>query len=146
MTELNQIFRGALPKDAEVKNFNGTSFIEFSLGYSKSKKNADGKWENGDTQWLQFVSYDQKIIDKAKTLTKGTTIAVYSRTIDLKAYTDKQGQPKATVSYNVRDLEIVFRKKEGDFNTVNTTSSMPTSQPIPPQPNQVNIVDQDLPF
>lgn len=89
MEDLNAFcFSGNLVKDSEVKNFNSSAVLNFTVACNRSKK-VEGEWV--EVPSFFDVTYWTKGAEKmAAYLKKGTSVAVQGR-IEQQSWTDKDG-------------------------------------------------------
>jgi single-strand DNA-binding protein len=148
---------GHLGQNANVKTTeSGSTAISFSVAVTESYKDKQGqKVEN--TTWVNCTIWRQKDQSTkiAEYLTKGTKVLVEGK-LTARAYSDKQGEAKASLELKVDNVQLLGAK--GD-NTSTTTEHPATDysahgygQPKERTQEEVNnpftqsTDDSDLPF
>ena len=98
---------GYVGKDSELKEFNGTSLLKFSLGVEPNYKKND---EDDDTRWFNCDLWGKYGEAMAKHIKKGTKVLVQGEMI-LKWDKDKK---KLYANVNVSTLEMIKWANDGD--------------------------------
>ena len=99
---------GNLGKDAELKNAsNGSAFLKFSVGDSKSRKLPDGTWEELAQQWLECTIWGPQA-EAFADLRKGDRVEIvgefYVRTYE------KDGVERQSLDVKVHGVKVLKRK------------------------------------
>lgn len=134
---MNQsFFIGNLVANAVQKNANGNNFITFTIAVNRKYKDKESVLfveciKNGDN--ANLLPY----------LQKGKKVAVCGR-VSCHAYTDNQGQPRASLDLSVFELELV--SSSGATNTQQTTQPSATQEQTPINPFPTNQQSNGLPF
>ena len=97
---------GNIGKTPEIRNYvDGKEYICFSLAVTGAKKDV--------TEWIEVYCVG-KLIDVVKNYTKiGTKIYVEGFP-NVKAYLTKDNQPKASITLNATNMEILSSKIQTD--------------------------------
>lgn len=136
MAEL--IATGNLGADAEYRvTPSGHSVLNFRIGDSKSKKDAQGNWEKVAENWFNVAIWGELAEFYSQKLTKGTRVKVagefYQREYDKR---DGSGQG---VSLDVRAWAIdIIPKRDnsgGAQSQAQQSNFQPPAQQATPQPN-----------
>lgn len=119
-------FIGNLTKTAETKQVNGGNpFTTFSLAVNRKWKAKDGT-KREDVQFIDCImSGNTSAITPY--LTKGTKVCVTGR-VSCHAWTDNKGHAIAGLDLNVRDLELLGSRQEGQQPTQQQAAFIPPSQ------------------
>lgn len=119
-------FIGNLTKTAETKQVNGGNpFTTFSLAVNRKWKTKDGT-KREDVQFIDCIM-NGNISAITPYLTKGTKVCVTGR-VSCHAWTDSKGQAIAGLDLNVRDLELLGGRQEGQQPTQQQAAFIPPSQ------------------
>lgn len=119
---------------------NGSTPISFSVGVSEKRG------ENQHTEWFSCTRWVQSggSTSISQYLTKGKKVAVEGK-ISARAYTDRDGQVRASLEVNVQNIELLGG---GDnANTQAPAQQQPRAQaPQNHQPTPNDDATDDLPF
>ena len=116
-------FIGNLTKTAETKHVNsGKPFTTFSLAVNRKWKANDGIIRE-EVQYIGCIM-NGNISAITPYLTRGTKVCVVGR-VSCHAWTNNKGEAIAGLDLNVRDIELLGSKQEGQ---------RPAQQPIQQQP------------
>lgn len=119
-------FIGNLTKTAETKQVNGGNpFTTFSLAVNRKWKTKDGT-KREDVQFIDCIM-NGNTPAITPYLTKGTKVCVTGR-VSCHAWTDSKGQAIAGLDLNVRDLELLGGRQEGQQPTQQQAAFIPPSQ------------------
>ena len=137
---------GNLGKDCIVKDVNGKTVINFSVAHSERFKDSQGI-QKERTTWVECAYWTDKTA-VAPYLTKGTKVYAEG-TPEADGYTNKEGQPAATLRMRVVNLQLLGGNS-GENQGANQGNVTHAGSATPPvlmtQPaNAVAPVD-DLPF
>ena len=129
---MNQsIFIGNLTKAAETKQVNGGNpFTTFTVAVNRKWKAKDGT-KREDVQFVDCIM-NGNTSGIAPYLTKGTKVCVTGR-ISCHAWVDNQGKAIAGLDLNVRDIELLGGKQEGQQPAQQPTFAPPSQQGAQPQ-------------
>jgi single-strand DNA-binding protein len=128
---------GRLTRDPELRYTpNGVAVTNFTLAVDRNFKNAQGERE---TDFIPCVTYRQRAELCANYLAKGKLAAVEGR-MQIRTYTDKEGQKRWITEVVVDNLEFLSPKDSGDQNTGSPFSGGKDSFG-----HEVNL-DDDIPF
>jgi len=137
---------GNLGKDCIMKEVNGRNVINFSVAHTERYKDAQGILKE-KTTWVECAYWTDKT-GVAPYLTKGKTVYAEG-TPEADGYTNKEGQPAATLRMRVQSLQLVGGTGEGQgANAGNVTNTgmqkgpVATSEATTATPAAVD----DLPF
>lgn len=115
---------GNLGKDCVVKEVNGRQVINFSVAHSERYKDSAGN-QKERTIWVECAYWTDRTA-VAQYLTKGRTVYAEG-TPEADAYTNKEGQPAATLRMRVQNVQLLGNNAgEGSSNSSATASSMNT--------------------
>ena len=119
---------GNLGKDCIMKEVNGRNVINFSVAHTERFKDAQGVLKE-KTTWVECAYWTDKT-GVAPYLTKGKTVYAEG-TPDVEGYTNKEGQPAATLRMRVQSLQLVGGTGEGQgSNSGNVTNVGMTKGPV----------------
>ena len=108
-------FIGNLTKTAETKQVNGGNpFTTFTVAVNRKWKAKDGT-KREDVQFVDCI------------MTKGTKVCVTGR-ISCHAWVDNQGKAIAGLDLNVREIELLGGKQEGQQPAQQPSAFAPPSQ------------------
>lgn len=97
---------GNLGTDAEFrKTPNGTPVTSFNLA-NTPRKNKNGEWTNGDTQWFRVFVWNYEAAGTAVTLKKGDKAIVTGR-LQVSSYIDKEGKERTSLEINADGVGVV---------------------------------------
>ena len=140
---------GNLGKDCIVKEVNGKNVINFSVVHNEKFKDNQGVLKER-TIWVECAYWTDKTA-VAPYLTKGKSVYAEG-TPEADAYTNKEGQPAATLRMRVQNIQLVggnSNNNEGQGSGYNNTAqSSVMATPVTnaaPVTNAVPVAD-DLPF
>jgi single-strand DNA-binding protein len=113
---------GNLGKDCVVKEVNGRQVINFSVAHSERYKDSAGN-QKERTIWVECAYWTDRTA-VAQYLTKGRTVYAEG-TPEADAYTNKEGQPAATLRMRVQNVQLLGNNAgEGTSNSSSASSSM----------------------
>ena len=119
---------GNLGKDCIMKEVNGRNVINFSVAHTERFKDAQGVLKE-KTTWVECAYWTDKT-GVAPYLTKGKTVYVEG-TPDVEGYTNKEGQPAATLRMRVQSVQLLGGNGEGQgANAGNVTNTGMTKGPV----------------
>jgi single-strand DNA-binding protein len=120
---------GSLGKDCELKQLNnGDTIANFSI--------ADSMGKDKGTIWWNCTLYGKRAESLSQYLTKGQAVTV-SGSVTEREWTDKEGNKRKNMDVRVNDIALQGGRRE---------SSEPQFERRTPKPQQVDLVDEDLPF
>jgi len=119
---------GNLGKDCIMKEVNGRNVINFSVAHTERFKDAQGVLKE-KTTWVECAYWTDKT-GVAPYLTKGQTVYAEG-TPEADGYTNKEGQPAATLRMRVQSLQLVGGRSEGQgSNAGNVTNTGMQKGPV----------------
>ena len=137
---------GNLGADCIAKEVNGKNVINFNVAHSEKFKDATGNLKERTT-WVNCAYWTDRTA-VAQYLKKGKTVYVEGSP-EAEAYTNKDGQPSATLRLRVFNLQLLGGTNEnqepGNYNSSNNNSSA-TSHQNQQSNSQVEEPADDLPF
>lgn len=106
----------------------GIAVCKFSVAVSK----VTGKGENRKekTTWFRCTVWRERAETASQFVKKGMKILV-SGEVDVTSYTNKQGQPAATIELTVNDFQFLDSRTEGEPAAATTGDSAEESQSLP---------------
>jgi single-strand DNA-binding protein len=135
---------GNLGKDCIVKEVNGKKVINFSVAHSERFKDSMGN-QKERTTWVECAYWTDRTA-VSEYLTKGRTVYAEGSP-EADAYTNKEGQPSATLRLRVQSLQLLGgNASEGPHQNTQGSAASPvpsTSQSFNPASSDA---DSDLPF
>lgn len=107
------VITGNLSRDPELRFGNsGTPVLRLSVAVNKSKKSADGTWEN-EGMFFDITAFGDLAENAAASLQKGNRITVTGR-LDVDKWTDKEsGQNRSKVVILADDISASFKWATG---------------------------------
>lgn len=137
---------GNLGRDCEMKEINGKHVINFNVAHSEKFKDATGNLKERTT-WVNCAYWTDRTA-VAQYLMKGKTVYVEGAP-EAEAYTNKEGQPAATLRLRVFNLQLLGgntdsnsgQSESGNSGTTSTANTAPQSAP-----SSVEEPADDLPF
>ena len=137
---------GNLGGDCTLKEVNGKNVINFNVAHSEKFKDAAGNLKERTT-WVNCAYWTDRTA-VAQYLKKGKTVYVEGSP-EAEAYTNKDGQPSATLRLRVFNLQLLGGTNENqepaNYNSSNNNSSA-TSHQNQQSSSQVEEPADDLPF
>lgn len=132
---------GRVTRDAEMKNSDGNSVINFSLAVERSYQNDDG---TRPVDFLSFVAWDKTAEAVAKYLKKGNLISYSYSDARVNDY-DKDGARTQTFQFTLDQFEVLQQvKRDQEAPKAPVADAQPEA---PAQEADEPIVDDsDLPF
>jgi single-strand DNA-binding protein len=115
---------GNLGADCIQKEVNGKNVINFNVAHTEKFKDAQGNVKE-KTVWANCAYWTDRTA-VAQYLKKGKQVFV-DGTPDVELYTNKEGQPAATLRVRVRDLQLLGGNADGSQGNSNTASSSSSS-------------------
>jgi len=143
------IIAGRAGRDAELRATpSGDSVLAFSVAVDR------GWGDNKRTVWFAVSVWGDRAAKLASYITKGTALLIEGD-IDSRAYTAKDGTPRAALELRARDVRFLGGKSDGDSG--NGSGSAPghvaaelerqERTQTPPGMRRVNLNDDEpLPF
>ena len=101
---------GNLGKDCIMKEVNGRNVINFSVAHTERYKDAQGV-QKERTTWVECAYWSDKTAI-APYLVKGKMVYAEGSP-EADAYTNKEGQPAATLRMRVQSLQLLGGNSEG---------------------------------
>jgi len=111
---------GNLGKDCIVKEVNGKNVINFSVAHTERYKDSQGN-QKERTTWVECAYWTDRTAI-AQYLTKGRTVYAEGSP-EADAYTNKEGQPAATLRMRVQNVQLLSNNSNEGTNTGNSNSS-----------------------
>ncbi|HEY8659269.1 MAG TPA: single-stranded DNA-binding protein [Hanamia sp.] len=140
---------GNLGADCIAKEINGKNVINFNVAHSEKFKDSMGNMKERTT-WVNCAYWTDRTA-VAQYLKKGKTVYVEGSP-EAEAYTNKEGQPAATLRLRVFNLQLLGGANEGNQSdhdqapSSSSSSSFQSSTVSTPAPSQVEEPADDLPF
>lgn len=143
---------GNLGADCISKEVNGKNVINFNVAHSEKFKDSMGNLKER-TIWVNCAYWTDRT-PVAQYLKKGKTVYVEGSP-EAEAYTNKDGQPAATLRLRVFNLQLLGGVSENNEsnnynnspnNNSSNNNSTTASQQNVQQPSQVEEPADDLPF
>jgi single-strand DNA-binding protein len=138
---------GNLGADCIKKEINGKTVINFNVAHSEKFKDAQGNLKERTT-WVNCAYWTDKVAI-AQYLLKGKTVYAEGSP-EADAYTNKEGQPAATLRMRVQNIQLLGGTGEGSqqgANQGNVTYAGSAPQPVGTTPAMSSpVADDDLPF
>ena len=134
---------GNLGKDCIVKEVNGKKVINFSVAHSERYKDSMGN-QKERTTWVECAYWTDRTA-VSDYLTKGRTVYAEGSP-EADAYTNKDGQPSATLRMRVQSLQLLGGNSS-EPNHQNTAGSSASGSSAAQSFNPATQdTDSDLPF
>ena len=111
---------GNLGADCIQKEVNGKTVINFNVAHTEKFKDAQGNLKE-KTIWANCAYWTDRTA-VAQYLKKGKQVYV-DGSPEVEMYTNKDGQPAATLRVRVRDLQLLGGNIDGTQGNSNTSSS-----------------------
>lgn len=146
---------GNLGKDCIVKEVNGKNVINFSVAHTERFKDSRGN-QKEKTTWVECAYWTDRTAISPYLL-KGQMVYAEG-TPEADGYTNKEGNPAATLRMRVQNIQLLGGKNEGNngspqietpsySNAGNVTNSGSMQPPaMKAQPMADMPADDDLPF
>lgn len=136
---------GNLGKDCIVKEVNGKNVINFSVAHSERYKDSQGN-QKERTTWVECAYWTDKTA-VAQYLTKGRTVYAEG-TPEADSYTNKEGQPAATLRMRVQSVQLLGNSAGNDSNGSNQGNVSYSGATVAPavKTEPVAAATDDLPF
>ena len=97
---------GNLGTDAQFrKTPNGTPVTTFNIA-NTPRKNKNGEWIDGDTQWFRVFVWNYDAAGTAVALKKGDKVIVTGR-LQVDTYVDKEGKERTSLEINADGVGVV---------------------------------------
>lgn len=141
---LNHItIMGRLSKDPELRRTNsGTAVVSFSIACDRDYSGKDGGEKKVD--WIECVAWRNTAEFISKYFSKGRMIVVDGR-LEIRDYTDKDGNKRRTAEINVTNAYFGDSKKDGAESQQGAYDS--NYAPVgTPDFAEITGVDDELPF
>ena len=139
---------GNLGKDCIVKEVNGKTVINFSVAHTEKFKDGTGNLKE-KTTWVECAYWTDRTA-VAQYLMKGKMVYAEGAP-DVDAYSNKEGNPAATLRMRVQNLQLLGGNTEG--NSSGGFQSQSQAAPRSMQPAMAGSgtsvapdTDDDLPF
>lgn len=111
---------GNLGKDCIVKEVNGKNVINFSVAHTERFKDAQGN-QKERTTWVECAYWTDRTT-VAQYLTRGRTVYAEGSP-EADAYSNKEGQPAATLRMRVQNVQLLSGNNENANNNQNEQSN-----------------------
>lgn len=136
---------GNLGKDCIVKEINGKHVINFSVAHTERFKDAQGN-QKERTTWVECAYWTDRTAI-APYLVKGTSVYAEGSP-EADPYTNKEGQPAATLRMRVQNIQLLGGNKDSQgANSGNVTNTgMSTAPVVRTEPVNTSAPVDDLPF
>ena len=140
---------GNLGADCITKEINGKNVINFNVAHSEKFKDSMGNLKERTT-WVNCAYWTDRTA-VAQYLKKGKTVYVEGSP-EAEAFTNKEGQPAATLKLRVFNLQLLGGANEGQSDQYQAPSSSSSSSSThsatvnSAAPSQVEEPADDLPF
>ncbi len=139
---------GNLGADCIQKEVNGKNVINFNVAHTEKFKDAQGNLKE-KTIWANCAYWTDRTA-VAQYLKKGKQVFV-DGSPEVEVYTNKDGQPAATLRVRVRDLQLLGGNvdgSQGNSNPSSLSSSLPSSSSNSNSPVHAEAEEpaDDLPF
>jgi single-strand DNA-binding protein len=141
---------GNLGGDCIAKEVNGKNVINFNVAHSEKFKDAMGNLKERTT-WVNCAYWTDRTA-VAQYLKKGKTVYVEGAP-EAEAYTNKEGQPAATLRLRVFNLQLLGGTNESNHSDNDYSASTSSSSPSQNRANvnapafsQMEEPADDLPF
>jgi single-strand DNA-binding protein len=97
---------GNLGTDAQFrKTPNGTPVTTFNIA-NTPRKNKNGEWIDGDTQWFRIFVWNREAAGTALTLKKGDKVVVTGR-LQIDTYIDKEQKERTSLEINADAVGVI---------------------------------------
>ncbi|MCU0465504.1 MAG: single-stranded DNA-binding protein [Anaerolineae bacterium] len=104
---------GNVGRDPEMRyTQGGVAVCDFSVAVNKKYTTSGGE-QRDETTWFRVTCWRQLAETMGKYLTKGKQIMVVGE-VSASAYTDKAGQPAATLEITANTVKFLGSRQEGD--------------------------------
>lgn len=124
---------GNLGNDPDMKYTpSGVPVANFSLAVNRSWTGQDGQRQD-KTTWFRVAVWGKQAESVAQYLTKGRQVLVVGEVEEAKAFTDRDGNARATIEVKALNVRFLGQKEEG---------GVPGA--APQAPPSKTIVDDDL--
>lgn len=121
------------------RNGDGKEFYNFSVGVSKSKKLADGTWDNGHTTWFKCVASGKAAEALAKKVKKGMQVSLIGA-LEERLWQTKDGNEGRSLDVWV-DKCVCFERAASASDDADSKAAKPAQMN-----NQEKAFDDDIPF
>jgi len=132
---------GNLGKDCVVNTVNGKNVINFTVAHTEKYTDRQGVNQERTT-WIDCAYWTDRTAI-APYLQKGQQVFVEGRP-EVKSYTKNDGSAGASLSLQVREVQLLGRK--GDSNSVPNLDAGSSNRQAAPAPAGVDDATDDLPF
>lgn len=154
MASFNKIqIVGYLGRKPELRHTpSGTAVADMSLATTERRRARGAAEPEESTTWFRVTLWGQQAEAAAQYLDKGTLVFVEGR-VTLRAWTDRDGNPRTSLEVNGTDLRFIGSRGDG-ARQEGTTRAQPatsgsaeyTSAPEFEPMSDFEISDDDLPF
>ena len=141
---------GNLGKDCITKEVNGKNVINFSVAHTEKFKDSTGT-PRERTTWVECAYWTDRTAI-APYLKKGQLVFAEGSP-EAEGYTNKEGQPAATLRMRVRDIQLLGGRSDAGSGNSNfaSTASSPASSSVASNNRSAVMSDMeepadDLPF
>ncbi len=131
---------GNLGKDCIVKEVNGRKVINFSVAHTEKFKDSMGNPKERTT-WVECAYWTEKTA-VSDYLTKGRTVYAEGSP-EADAYTNKEGQPSATLRMRVQNIQLLGNSQSGEGQQTARPAQLDTQVP---RTEMAAADNGDLPF
>jgi single-strand DNA-binding protein len=120
----------------------GKSVTSFSVAHTEKWTDAEGK-AHEETDWFKVTAWGKLGDLCAQYLTTGRLVLVEGK-IKASAWTDKEGNPRATLELNAKNVR--FLGKNGESRDLDEKPVKPAAKPAAKQALPDSYEDEDIPF
>lgn len=141
MASLNKILLiGNLGRDPEVRDYQNTKIVSFSLAVNENYKKANGEAVER-TEWFRVTFWGGNLADVAeKYLKKGSQVFVEGR-LSTNEYTDKEGKNRTALEVRGAGLTLLGSKSEASDGSYSSGSGEAQVESF-----QNDTAEDELPF
>ena len=137
---INQVvLSGRLGAEPEISNLkNGNRVANMRLATEKNWKKPDGSW-GSKTAWHSITTFNEHLIKRLENYGKGDQVTVTGE-LDYDIYEDNNG------SKQVRAKIVIGESGSRIENHTKLAAKKPRDEGSPPQQEDQNTFDDDIPF
>ena len=137
---INQVvLSGRLGAEPEISNLkNGNRVANMRLATEKNWKKPDGSW-GSKTAWHSITTFNEHLIKRLENYGKGDQVTVTGE-LDYDIYDDNNG------SKQVRAKIVIGESGSRIENHTKLAAKKPRDEGSPPQQEDQNTFDDDIPF
>lgn len=137
---------GNLGNDPEMRYTpSGVPVASFNLAVNKTWTNAEGQRQD-KTTWFRVTTWRKNAEIASQYLTKGRQVLVVGELEDARAYTDRDGNLRASLEVTAQTIKFLGKNSDSTGPNINHTSGGQYPPSSTPSSDGAHVSEEDIPF